>query len=242
MQFFYVLIEGTTWNVASKIATNCYKNKSTIYRRYIKWLNAGIFKYTYDEILNEYLNDRNIDEIHIDSTDIQNKNMLKKYTYISFKLSKEALRLTIIGDNNRAPIDYAINKAQQPDNVLGYDCLLNTNLEFKKKTFIYGDKGYQMTDIKRNNILKKSKLLLIVPKRRYKKKKKYKTKNYESKIKRIRHSKRMKEGLKRRVKVEHINSNLHRSYKRIDKVHERSIKTFDGFVKLAISMILINKL
>lgn len=236
------MIEGNTWGVASKTATGFYKNKSTIYRRYIKWLNAGIFKDTYNEILDEYLNDRDIDEVHIDSTDIQNKNMPKDYTYKSFKLSKEALRLTIIGDNNRAPIDYAIDKAQQPDNVLGYNLLINTNIEFKSKTFIFGDKGYHMTEEKRNNILKKSNLRLIVPKKCYKKKKVYKTKNYKRKIKRIRHSQQMKGGLKRRIKVEHINSNLHRSYKRIDRVHERSIKTFDGFIKLAISMILINKL
>lgn len=242
MLFFYVLIEGHTWGVAAKIASNFYKNKSTIYRRYIKWLNEGIFKDTYNEILDKYLNYRNIDEVHIDSTDIQNKNMHKDYTYKSFKLSKEALRLTIIGDNNRAPIDYAIDKAHHPDNVLGYNLLINTNIEFKTKTFIFGDKGYHMTEKKKNNILKKSNLRLIVPKKRYKKKRVYKTKNYKRKIKRIRHSQHMKEGLKRRVSIEHINSNLHRSYKRIDKVYERSIKTFDGFIKLAISMILINKL
>ena len=75
MLFFYVLVEGCTWNIASKLATNSYAHKSTIYRRYIKWLDGGIFKQTYDEILNKYLTDRTIDEVHIDSTDIQNKNM-----------------------------------------------------------------------------------------------------------------------------------------------------------------------
>lgn len=242
MLFFYVLVEGHTWNVASKTATGSYKYKSTIYRRYIKWLNAGIIDDTYNEILDKYLKSKDINEVHIDSTDIQNKNMPKDHTYKSFKLSKQACRLTIMGDNNRAPIDYVINKAHQPDNVLGYNFLINTNVKFKTKTFIFGDKGYHMTKEKTDNILKTSNLQLIVPKRHYKKKKVYKTKNYKQKIKRIRHSQQMKEGLKRRVRVEHINSNLHRSYKRIDKIHERSIKTFDGFVKLAMSMILINKL
>jgi hypothetical protein len=242
MLFFYVLVEGCTWNIASKLATNSYAHKSTIYRRYIKWLDGGIFKQTYDEILNKYLTDRTIDEVHIDSTDIQNKNMSTKHTYKSFKLGKQALRLTVLGDNLRAPIDYRIDKALKPDSVLGYNILINTRLRFKTNTFVFGDKGYQMKDVKRKNILDINKLRIVVPKRRYKKKNQYKTKNYKSKRKIIRHSRRMKEGLSRRIVIEHINSNLHRSYKRIDKVHDKSIKTFDGFVKLTCSMILINKL
>ena len=49
MLFFYVLVEGCTWSIASKLATNSYAHKSTIYRRYIKWLDSGIFKQTYDD-------------------------------------------------------------------------------------------------------------------------------------------------------------------------------------------------
>ena len=67
--------------------------------------------------------------------------------------------------------------------------LINTRLRFKTKTFVFGDKGYQMNDIKRKNILDRNKLRIVVPKGRYKKKNQYKTKNYKSKRKIIRHSK-----------------------------------------------------
>lgn len=241
MPFFYVLIEGVTWKIASKLVTNKHNYSSTLNRRFNKWINVGIFKNTYDDILDEYLKNNDINEVHIDSTDIMNKNLSKKYTYKSFKLSKQAIRLSIIGDNNKAPLDYAINKAEQPDNVLGYDFIMNTNLHFNHKTKIYGDKGYKMNKYKIKNMIESKKLQLVVPKKRYKKKKKYKTKNYKPKRIRIRHSQQMKDGLKRRVRIEHINSDLHRSYKRIDKVNEKKIETFDAFIKLAISMILINK-
>lgn len=161
-------------------------------------------------------------------------------TYKSFKLSKQALRVTIIADNNCSPLDFVVNPAKQPDNVLGYDMSLNTNLRFNKKTNLYSDKGYYLTKDKKENILSRTNLRLIVPKKRYKKRI-YKTKNYKPKRQRIRLSGQMKDGLKRRVKVEHLNSIFHRSYKRLDRVFDKKLSTFCSFVKLAMSIILINK-
>lgn len=222
------------------MATGTTKFKSTIHRKYLNWIDRNIISDTYDEILSSYLDKNQIDEVHIDSTDIQNKNMSSNETYKSFKLSKQALRVTIIGDNNRAPLDYAVHPAKQPDNVLGYDMLINTNLKFDKKTNLYADKGYYMTNEKNEAILKHTNLKLVVPKKRYKKRI-YKTKNYKPKRKRIRHSRQMKDGLKRRVTIEHVNSIFHRSYKRLDRVFDRKLTTFCSFINLAVSMILINK-
>lgn len=238
--FLYVLIEGVTWSIASKLATGSHAYRSTLNRKFNVWVDTGIINDTYNETVNMYLNEHNIDEVHIDSTDIQNKNMPIKHTYKSFKLKKQAIRLTVIGDANRVPLEYSIDAAHKPDNVLGYKLLINTDLKFKKNTKLYGDKGYQMKKYKNNNILKKTNLKIVVPKRRYKKKK-YKTKNYKKIRQKIRHSKQMKEGLKRRVIIEHINSDLHRSFKRIDKIHEKKITTFNAFIQLAMSAILLNK-
>jgi hypothetical protein len=173
--FLYVLFEGVTWNVASKLATGVYKYRSTLNRQFNKWVNREIINDTYNETVNMYLNEHNIDEVHIDSTDIQNKNIPSEYTYRSFKLKKQAIRLTVIGDLNRVPIEYSIDSAKNPDSVLGYNLLMKTDLRFKKNTKMYADKGYQMKEIKNNNILTKTNLKIVVPKRRYKKKK-YKTK------------------------------------------------------------------
>ena len=149
MHVFYVLFEGVTWEIASKLATGTKKYKSTIHRRVQKWIKNGIFEISYNEIVKMYIKENDISELFIDSTDIGNKNMTTKNTYKSFKLKKQALRLTLIGDSNRAPIDYAIDKAHKPDCELGYHFLKNSKLDNKKIITIYGDKGYQMNEQKR---------------------------------------------------------------------------------------------
>lgn len=151
--------------------------------------------------------------------------MSTNYTYKSFKLKKQALRLTIIGDDNKIPLDYAINSAHLSDAILGYNkpdgLLINTNINANNnKIHIFGDKGYQFNENKLSNLLINKKIKMVTPKKKYKKRT-YKTKNYKSQRKRIRHSKKMKEGLKKRIVIEHINSILHRSYKRISRVHEK---------------------
>lgn len=233
---FYVLIEGVTWSIATKIVTGSFKLKPTIHRRFLSWIKAGIVKESYKKIHKDYIANNPITELYIDSTDIQNKNMTKNNTYKSFKLNKQALRLTVVGDSNSIPVDYTIRSAHQNDVVLGYEQLTKFQLKLKKKTPAYGDKGYQMTDEKRKTILKEKKIELIVPKRRYKKKK-----GKNSKRKQVRHSKRMKEGLKKRIRIEHINCVLHRSYKRLDRVLEKTMESFEAFVLLAMSMMIINK-
>ena len=53
--------------------------------------------------------------------------MKKCHTYKSFKINKEAIRLTIISDNKETPIHYELNEAHQTGCELGYAILLNTN-------------------------------------------------------------------------------------------------------------------
>ena len=54
--------------------------------------------------------------------------MTTKNTYKSFKFKKQALMLVSTGDSNRVPIDYAIDKAYNPDCELIYYFLKNTKL------------------------------------------------------------------------------------------------------------------
>ena len=73
MHVFYVLFEGVTWEIASKLTTKKYK--STIHRRVQKWIKKGIFEISYNEIVKTYIKENDINELFIDSTDIGNKNM-----------------------------------------------------------------------------------------------------------------------------------------------------------------------
>jgi hypothetical protein len=235
----YCLVEGTNWNLASKLATGSFRYRSTIHRRFLFWVDNKIISNSYDELLDEYLKNNPPDKVYIDSTEAQNKAMSTKYTHKSFKLKKEALRLSIIVDENKIPLDYSVNSALSPDSELGYQLLNNTKINIKKELMVYGDKGYQFNKNKLDTLLKR-KIKVITPKKRYKKRKN-KNKYYKYKKKRIRHSKRMKEGLKKRIIVEHANSVLHRSFKRISTVNEKKLKIYVTLVLLAISIMIINK-
>ncbi len=135
-------------------------------------------------------------------------------------------------------IDYTVEPAYEPDKVLGYQLLKTTNVHPKSKSYVGCDAGYHMTDSDVHD-LRKLGFSVCYSKPKYKKKKVYKTKNYKPPHKRIRHSKQMKNCLKKRYKVEHVNSILHRSYKRIDCVAEKYIGTFCAFVQIAMSMIIL---
>ena len=170
-----------------------------------------------------------------------NYNCPKKYTSRSFKLHKQAIRLSIICDDNRIPLIHQIDKAKKNDSTLGFELANKLTISDKKLHYLAGDKGYIMNDENKCSLLKLNKLKLIVPKKEYKKKKKYKTKNYKPTIKRIRHSKQIKEALNKRIIVEHTNSILHRSFKRLDKIYDISIYTYNGFVMLATVCMIINR-
>ena len=227
--------------MASKLVFGTYKHKSTLNRRYNELIKAGIIHNTYKELIEMYMKEHTITNVTIDSTDIINANCSKNETSRSFKLHKQALRSTLICDENKIPVAYRTDKAQHNDSYLGYKLARTLYIPDGKVHLLVGDKGYQMNKMKTEYLRIKNKLQLVVPKRQYKKRT-YKTRNYKSKVKRIRHSTQMKKALKNRIIIEHVNSVLHRSFKRLDRVFDKSISSFNGFMELAIiCMILHNK-
>ena len=97
-----------------------------------------------------------------------------------------------------------------------------------------------MTETNKKELLKNNKLQLVVPKRKYNRKKNYKTKNYKCTVKKVRHSKQMKEVLQTRIRVEHANSILHRSFKRLNVIYDKTMNTFNRFIELAIICMIIH--
>ena len=75
-----------------------------------------------------------------------------------------------------------------------------------------------MNEQNKQTLLKDNKLRLVFPKKKYNRKRKYKTKNYKCKIW-VKDSKQIIDVLKKRIKVEHTNSILHRSFKRLSVVY-----------------------
>jgi hypothetical protein len=235
----FVLFEGVSWSIASKLATNNYSYNKTINRRFNEWVNAGIFTKSYDDLIKKYVETNKINNLYIDSTDSINKNMPKKYTGRSYKLKKEALRTSIIIDDKKIPLCYSVDKANLNDITLGEKILNKLDNQIAKNKNVYADKGYNLSDANKVKLLTEKRLRLVIPNKKRKNSKKSNKKNYYNK-KRWRISKQMKDGLKKRVLVEHENSILHRSFCRLDQVYDKNISIFKTFLEMAISIQIIN--
>jgi hypothetical protein len=226
--------------LASKIIFGNYKYRSTLNRRFNELVKNGTVANTYKEIVDKYISENNISELIIDSMDTINGNCNKEHTDISHKLHKQAVRISIIGTKNRIPLAYQTNPARDHDSKLGLNLASKFSINDGKIHYLIGDKGYQMNKENRGKLLKDNSLRLLVPKRKYNRRREYKTKYYKCKVKRTRYSKQMEEALKLRIRVEHTNSILHRSFKRLNTVYDRSMNTFNSFIELAIICLIIH--
>ena len=236
MQFFYVLKKGASWKTASSIIMKDTSYEKTLNRRFNQLIKNNIISNAYNEIQNNYIKNNTIDEVYIDSTDIQNSNCTKNNTYKSFKLHKQAMRLSIIADKNRIPLTYSIQPAYNNDSHLGFELAKTLKLNDNKEHYLVGDKGYYMNKMKKDYLLKNNKLKLLVPKKKYKKNKKKNTKRIQ-----IHHSEYMKQILKNRIVIEHTNSIIHRSFKKVHQIYEKTKNCYDAFIKLAIVCMIIRK-
>ena len=89
MLFFYVLINGVTWKLASKLVSNSDKYEKTLNRYFNKLVKTNIFNNLRVLLTNQYINNNNITQLKIDSTDIMNGNCNKKYLGKSLKLKNK---------------------------------------------------------------------------------------------------------------------------------------------------------
>ena len=237
-----MLVNGVSLDIASLLIKNTTSVRSTINRKFHEWIDNKIIYDTYNKIQTNYMNNNIITEAYIDSTDIMNANCDHKYTGKSIKLKKQALKLSFICDQNKVPISpYQLDKPIVHDSRTGFEVIIQTNMNNNKPTNLAGDKGYILDKQTREQLLKTKGIRLICPKKKYIKKKVYKTKNYKYIKERIRHSKQMKNTLTNRIYVEHTNNAIHRSFKRLDKIFDRKIESFEGFIDLAFSIITLMK-
>lgn len=241
MQFFYVLVEGVKWKIASKLVTSCESHYKRFNYLFNLWTNDGVFKDLYNNKVNNYTNNNTVDNLIIDSTDIINGNCNKSDLGKSLKLSKQA-KASFIIDSNKIPLAYSLCNPTIYDSKACYKLILSDDVnKFKNKIYLAGDKGYNMNKEDRDSIKRSKNIILVTPKKIYKKKI-YKTKNCKRKVKKIRHTKELKEILNKRIYVEHFNSTIHRSYKRLDKINDKSLKIFKSFMDLALAIIINQKL
>jgi hypothetical protein len=171
-------------------------HEKTLNRRFNQLIKNNIISNAYNEIQNNYIKNNTIDEVYIDSIDIQNSNCTKNNTYKSFKLHKQAIRLSIIAYKNRIPLTYSIQPAYNNDSHLGFKLAKTLKLNDNKEHYLVGDKGYYMNNMKKDYLLKNNKLKLLVPKKKYKK---------NTKSTQVHHSAHMKQLLKNRLIILKLN-------------------------------------
>ena len=56
-----------------------------------------------------------------------------------------------------------------------------------------------------------------------------------------RHSVQMKAILKERIKIEHVNNRIHRSFRRLDRLYEKTKNIFRAYIELALSGLILEK-
>jgi hypothetical protein len=241
MHFFYVLVNGVTWAIASRLIKNTEIYEKTLNRIFNKFKNNHTFSNLREQFTSEYINKTEIQKLKIDSTDIINANCNKKDLNRSWKLHKQATKASFIIDQHKVPLTYSLEKPTKNDCEVGYDLILNSKLSKNKTKRIYlaGDKGYIISQQKVKDIVKSKNIMMVTPKKNYKKST-VKSKYYKKK--KVRHSKQMKETLKERIQVEHFNSILHISYKRLNKIYDKSLLSFRAFIDVALSIIIMRHL
>jgi hypothetical protein len=200
----------------------------TLRKKFYKWVKLGIFKKIFNDLLENYLKDNNLEFTFIDSTDIANFNGYLDFGF-GYKIkNKKSIRLTCLIDSNFCPLFYRFDKSSKHDSKIMEDIVnknqLNLNSSYHKPIYIGVDKGYQSNDIKKN--LKKQNIIYTTPvKKNCKKKIKLTTKFINC--------------LKKRYKVEHYFSLIKKYFLRITRIMDRSNESYDNFLCMMSSIMII---
>ena len=212
-----------------KIDGRVLNNKHNYYEK------IGVYQQLYEVNLKKYIkkNKKELNILSMDSTFIQNKNGKEKIGRNVFYKNKKGIKVTTIVDTKGVPIKVSINKGNRHDAKIAPKILkqletnrLGNNKIINKYTkYVLADKGYESKKIRR--LIKRKNYKPIIGRRKNNKNKKYITK-------------KNLEIYKKRIIVENCFAWI-RMYPKIDKMYEKTIKSYRGLLLLAISIIIFKK-
>ena len=215
-----VLKTGISWNSVSKPI-----NGDTVRKKYKKWIKMNIFNKIYKDLKKEYLKNNSIKNLYIDSTDIANVNGCLNFGYNYKHKNKKAIKITTIIDDNQFPLFDRIDKASVHDAKIMDEIIDKKQIEltapYHNPKYLVADKGYISEKIKQK--LKNKNIIYTTPHKKNK-----------SKLTMIR-----KQCLKNRFKIEQYFSFIKRAFKRIKNIVDRSITTYNSFLLIASSIMII---
>ena len=196
---------------------------NNVYKHYIKLNKINLFKDTYIELLKKYLiktKNKTLKSLYTDTTFIVNKKGIDNKARNKYMKNKNCNKVSIITDNNFIPIDIQIFKGNLNDsNILQQQFInIDTNINYSK--YFIADKGYCSSKIRKLLISKN--ILPIIP---------YNKRNTKDKNKINTLTKNEKIRYKKRIKIEHIFSNLKSNHK-LENRYEKYINNYEGLLYL----------
>ena len=188
-------------------------SKTHLHNTFCAWSNANIFKNAFNNFLKKYHLFINNNEAYIDTTTIFNKygyiNTTGMNTYQSKK--HKSNKLSILASSNGIPLGIKIDTG----NIHDLKLLIDTLPKKIYFNYLYADKSYISKDLK-NRLLTSKKINLITP---FKKNQKEINTDEE------------RDGLKRRMRIEHINNKLKQN-RSLHTRYTKDLLLFEGLIYL----------
>ena len=190
-----------------------------------------MYEKLYEKNLEEYLKvdrEEKIKILSIDSTFIENKNGIDETGRNIYYKNKRGRKITAIVDTQGVPLILDVSEGNRHDCKLFDETFdkLKKSKEIKinpKKKYFLADKGYDSEKIRDD--LKKMKYIPIIPKR----------KGVNSSLK-----KKEIKIYRKRIIVENTFSWIKR-YAKVDRIDEKSKRSYEGLLMMATSIIIFNK-
>lgn len=205
----FVLITGCSWNDLNLIP-NFKIHCDTIRKKFNKWVLLGIFDNIFNELLNDYISNNNIEHLYLDSYDCINLSGNKSTVALGHKYkSKNVSKISLLVDKNKIPFAVDICKGNIHDNKrIPFICNnLNINKSYNKPILICADKGY-IINKKLNKYYRKIYNISIVTDKKKQMKKSITIKN--------------KTLLNNRIIIEHFNSIIRRKFKHLTRISDKN--------------------
>jgi len=213
----FIIKYSATWRT---LGIHIYNN---IYKHYIKLNKINLFKDTYIELLQKYLiktKNKTLRSLYTDTTFIVNKKGIDNKARNKYMKNKNCNKVSIITDNKFIPIDIQIFKGNFNDSNILQQQFMNIDTYMNYSKYFIADKGYCSSKIR--NLLIAKNILPIIP---------FNRRNTKDKNKINKLTKNEKNRYKKRIKIEHIFSNLKSNHK-LENRYEKYIDNYKGLLYL----------
>jgi len=225
-----VIISGCSWEDLNLIP-NMPVKADAIRKKFKLWADNDVFNDIFYELMKVYLTRCNSNETFLDSYDCLNFRGTKKNIGIGHKYkSKYVTKITLLVDNFNMPIAIDISKGNENDKsrikfIINQIPKQILNLcTYQNPLKIGADKGYITNPVENHNLRKDLHVTIITDKR----------KNMKRRI-----TKEHKDFLRRRIKIEHLNSTLKGRFKHLSRITDKNEKSIKRWFILSFCYLLI---